>query len=70
MQRKTYRNPRNQAERLAEAESAIARIERDMNTGHNRYGPYGDSCRDSMKRWQATAAESRAKIAAGQTKLY
>lgn len=65
-----YHAPRNQAERLAEAESAVARITRDMNTGNNRFGSYGDNCRASIKRWQATADDAKAKIAAGQTKLY
>lgn len=64
-----YRAPRNQAERLAEAEAAVSRITRDMNTGQNRYGSYGDSCRAGIKGWQATADDAKAKIAAGHTKL-
>jgi hypothetical protein len=53
MKRKTYKAPRNAAERILEAKLAINRITETMMTGHNRFGSYGDSCRDSIKRWQA-----------------
>jgi hypothetical protein len=65
-----YHAPRNQAQRLAEAEMAIARLTSTLNTGDNRFGSYGDACRTSIKVWQATADDAKAKIAAGQTKLY
>lgn len=65
-----YRAPRNQTERLAEAERHIRSITATMNTGQNRYGAYGASCRAGIKGWQATADDAKAKIAAGQTKLY
>ena len=41
---------------LAEAHASIARITATMNTGHNRFGSYGDNCRDSIRRWEATIA--------------
>jgi hypothetical protein len=54
MKRKpAYRAPRNAAERIAEAKAAIARIEHELNTVRDaKYGDYGRSCRDSIKRWQ------------------
>ena len=52
MKRKTYRAPRNAAERVIEAERAMARIRASM-TGNNRFGYYGQSCRESIARWQS-----------------
>ncbi len=49
------------AERLAEARAALRRTEDTYNTGNNRFGSYGDSCRDSMRRWRETIAELEAK---------
>jgi hypothetical protein len=51
--RKTYRAPRNSAERIREAEQAIARLSDTINTGGNRFGEYGRNCRDAIARWQA-----------------
>ena len=53
--RKSVRKPLGEmtrAERVAEAHKAIARI-RDSMTGNNRFGSYGQSCRESIARWQA-----------------
>jgi hypothetical protein len=63
---KRYHTPRNHAERLAEAEQSIARITATMNTGDNRYGSYGDNCRNSIARWQITADHARGQIALGE----
>jgi hypothetical protein len=52
MKKATYKAPRNAAERIAEAERAIECIRASM-TGDNRFGSYGQSCRDSIARWQA-----------------
>jgi hypothetical protein len=41
---------------LAEARAAIKRLTETMNTGDNRFGIYGDNCRDAIKRWEATIA--------------
>lgn len=57
MRKPTYRAPRTAAEHIAEADQAIARLETTLYTGFNRYGPYGDNCRDSIKRWQASRAK-------------
>ena len=40
------------SERVAEAHRAIARIRESM-MGDNRFGSYGQSCRESIARWQA-----------------
>jgi hypothetical protein len=45
-------------ERIATAESAIARLESQL-TGNNRFGAYGDSIRDSLQRWRDTLAMER-----------
>jgi hypothetical protein len=45
------------AERLAEAYASLRRTEETYNTGNNRYGAYGDSCRDSIRRWKETIAK-------------
>lgn len=50
--KKRYRAPRNSAERIKEAQDAIARLEATLNTGFNRGGTYGQNCRDAIKRWQ------------------
>ncbi len=61
MKRKpTYRAPRNAAERIAEAQGAIERI-RDSMQGDNRFGSYGQSCRDSIARWQAVIDRETSK---------
>lgn len=65
-----YTPPRNQTQRLAEAERHIADITRTMNQGQNRYGAYGDSCRAGIAGWTKTAEDARAKIAAGITKIF
>jgi hypothetical protein len=41
---------------LAEAHAAINRLTATMNAGQNRFGSYGDNCRDAIKRWEATVA--------------
>lgn len=51
VKRKTYRAPRNAAERVAEARAAIRRLEGAMS-GDNRFGEYGRNCRDAIARWQ------------------
>jgi len=63
MKAKRYRAPRNQAERLAEALRSIARLESTLRVGGNCFGEYGKNCRDSIKRWHATADDARAKLA-------
>jgi hypothetical protein len=52
MKRRAYKAPRNAAERIAEAKAAISRLEDSMR-GDNRYGSYGQNCRDAIARWQA-----------------
>ena len=53
MKKPTYKAPRNAAERVAEAQAAIARIENEMSSVRDgRYGSYGQNCRDSIARWQ------------------
>lgn len=64
-----YRPPATQADRLAEAEGHIRNITASMNQGSNRFGQYGQSCRESITRWEATATDARAKIAAGWVTL-
>ena len=44
------------AEKIAEAQGAIARLERQL-TGTNRFGAYGQSIREAIRRWQSALAE-------------
>jgi hypothetical protein len=41
---------------LQEAYDAVASLTRTMNQGNNRFGSYGQSCRDAIKRWEETIA--------------
>jgi hypothetical protein len=63
-----YSPPRTQAARIAEAEGHIRDITRSMNQGANRFGSYGQSCRDGIRGWEATITDAKAKIAAGVVK--
>lgn len=69
MIRNRYKTPRNQTERLKEAEAAIARLELTLRQGDNRFGSYGDNCRDSLKRWKIVAEDATMRIARGELKL-
>ena len=60
--KRTYRPPRNAAERIAEAEAAIARITYTMNQGDNRFGEYGKNCRESIARWQKVIASAMEEV--------
>jgi len=53
---KTYRAPRNAAERIAEARAAISRLRETLNQGDNRYGEYGRNCRDAIARRETVIA--------------
>lgn len=60
MKRKPARKPLSEmtpAEKVIEAYAAIRRI-RDSMQDDNRYGSYGQSCRDSIKRWEQTIIEN------------
>jgi hypothetical protein len=48
------------AARIAEAEAAIARIRASMQ-GDNRFGSYGQSCRESIARWEAAIEQEAVK---------
>jgi hypothetical protein len=65
----TYRPPATQLARIAEAERHIRDITATMNQGRNRFGQYGVSCRESIKRWESTIADAREKIASGWTSI-
>lgn len=64
--RTAYTPAENHAERLAYAVQAIARIERTMLTGDNRFGTYGQNCRDSIARWRIVADHARGRIELGE----
>lgn len=49
----TYKAPRNAAERIAEAQAAIRRLEASMNSNiAMRVGQTGQNHRESIARWQ------------------
>lgn len=49
---------------LIEARTAIRNLEATLNQGQNRYGSYGQNCRDSIKWWEATIARIEASSSA------
>jgi hypothetical protein len=50
------------AERIREAQQAIERTRYTMNQGDNRFGYYGQQCRESIARWEAVIARETARL--------
>lgn len=57
----SYRVPRTDAARIAEAQSSVAALERTLSQGDNRFGTYGANVRDSIRRWQLVITEIEEK---------